>query len=354
MKPLEKVHDTPIKTWHFKPVLITHQSHCGEREAIFQMVHQDTQNSLKSSNMYTVSQSRSTMTSTLGNLPSSRARREHAPVKRLGALRTNAGQHGTGDYDDISPASIDVRELRLVPKRKAGDMCRHVTNPPLHEHGDGRTPPKQARVRFLVDDQDVPIVTESASTLIIAEQSVYDALWFEGNSKRQACLDAQAIRQAASAVQSVEQNTAEDQAKDTTDIPKTYSHLEAASYLQSMKDLLQETYGPNFGAPKSTSSVTSVSSKAQEGSSSTSRSRTIPQILEDPCAARGLEPILFPPLVEERKKVRRIVLNAQTKLPKNATPAQQAALLAAVATRVSRPSRKMAFLLGASDACTYI
>jgi hypothetical protein len=78
------------------------------------------------------------------------------------------------------------------------------------------------------------------------------------------------------------------------------------------------------------------------------RLENVPLISDDP--VRGLEQCLFPALIHARLLVVSKVLRAQIKLPAKTSPEQQALLLSAVSKNWTRPSRRVARLLGIGDA----
>lgn len=67
-------------------------------------------------------------------------------------------------------------------------------------------------------------------------------------------------------------------------------------------------------------------------------------------SARGLEPIIFPEMVQMRTRVVGLVLKAQRKLPPTATLDQRAALLRSVSKNLTKPSRRIARVLAVGDA----
>jgi hypothetical protein len=82
--------------------------------------------------------------------------------------------------------------------------------------------------------------------------------------------------------------------------------------------------------------------------SSDGRLENVPLISDVP--VRGLEQCMFPGLTHVRLLVVRKVLRAQRKLPAKSSPEQQALLLGAVSKKLTRPSRRVARLLGIGDA----
>jgi hypothetical protein len=82
--------------------------------------------------------------------------------------------------------------------------------------------------------------------------------------------------------------------------------------------------------------------------SSNGRLENVPLISDVP--VRGLEQCMFPDLMHARLLVVSKVLRAQRKLPANISLEQQALLLSAVSKNLTRPSRRVARLLGIGDA----
>jgi hypothetical protein len=82
--------------------------------------------------------------------------------------------------------------------------------------------------------------------------------------------------------------------------------------------------------------------------SSNGRLENVPLISDVP--VRGLEQCLFPDLIHARLLVVSKVLRAQRKLPAKISPEQQALLLGVVSKNLTRPSRRVARLLGIGDA----
>jgi hypothetical protein len=73
-----------------------------------------------------------------------------------------------------------------------------------------------------------------------------------------------------------------------------------------------------------------------------------PLISDSP--VRGLEQRIFPELMQPRRRAVAMVLKAQRKLPKGASPEQKAALLCALSKKLTKPSRRVARLLAIGDA----
>jgi hypothetical protein len=82
--------------------------------------------------------------------------------------------------------------------------------------------------------------------------------------------------------------------------------------------------------------------------SSNGRLENVPLISD--VSVRGLEQCLFPDLIHARLLVVSKVLRAQRKLPVKISPEQQALLLSVVSKNLTRPSRRVARLLGIGDA----
>jgi hypothetical protein len=82
--------------------------------------------------------------------------------------------------------------------------------------------------------------------------------------------------------------------------------------------------------------------------SSNGRLENVPLVSDVP--VRGLEQSMFPHLIHARLLVVSKLLRAQSKLPANTSPEQQAFLLSAVSQNWTRPSRRVARLLGIGDA----
>jgi hypothetical protein len=68
------------------------------------------------------------------------------------------------------------------------------------------------------------------------------------------------------------------------------------------------------------------------------------------CPARGIERVLFPELGQYRRQGVRTIVLAQSRLPPKMSLDLQQKLLGATSKRLSRPSRRLARLLGIGDA----
>jgi hypothetical protein len=95
-------------------------------------------------------------------------------------------------------------------------------------------------------------------------------------------------------------------------------------------------------------SYTSKFHEALHLCSSDGHLENVPLISDVP--VRGLEQCMFPGLIHARLLVVSKVLRAQRKLPAKSSPEQQALLLSAVSKNLTRPSRRVARLLGIGDA----